>query len=130
MADNPLTFRSLSEEFGRIILVQASHIALVAGDTAATGFAGFSCPDGHLGYPVEPLERLDLSRFPIWPTLRHALAEYSRPSLWHALSESEIQDLQAFMHGVPQYDSQGNGYPFHAPDALCRTLADAALARQ
>jgi hypothetical protein len=129
MPDNTLTLLTLSGEFGRIVLVQASHVALVAGEDAAAAYAGFHCADGHLGYPTEPVERLELSRFPIWPTLKHALAEYRFPSLWHPLSEAEIQDLQAFMHGVPQYDSQGNTCTFHAPDALCRTLADTALAR-
>ncbi len=118
-------------ELRTILLFEADHILMGAGDEMAKSFIGRDPPASGEYCHCSP-EEVDLSRFPIAGSFDRGYDYAFRPSVTNSLGEGEVQDLNVFMLGTPRaggISSGGETHRFMTPDGFCQTVADAVFAR-
>ncbi len=119
----------IRSELRKILLVQADHIANTASLQVAEHFAGFSLPEYESYYAETDPNQLDLGRFHATVLLEQCYDYAVNPSVLTAHDASLVQDLQVFVHGMPQADIGGEILPFLTEKGICRTVAELSLAR-
>jgi hypothetical protein len=123
------------DELRVIFLFEADHLILGAGRAMAEYFIGFPTDRDeycHFANRKEDLRKVDLTRFYIPASFSRGYDYAFRPSLTNRFDEHEVQDLLAFMDGVPQIGGVGSAglkHQYMTLDGLCQTVADAVQAR-
>lgn len=112
-------------ELRTILLFEADHILMGAGEKAAEAFIGFRADEY---YRCEETA-VDLARFPIAASFDRCFEYAFRPSLLNTISEGEVLDINVFMQGTPKAGPEGETHEFMTPNGRCQTVADAVHAR-
>ena len=124
----PFSKDEMLAELRIILLVQASHIAVVGGQEATFAFLGFPLDDFiNSGLDWKEAEKIDLSRFDITRVFDVAYDYAFQVGVYW---DFEIDlELSVFEGGVPHYDGSGTQNPFYSDGSKCRHVLDMALGR-
>ncbi len=114
-----------------ILLFEADHILMGAGEKMAEAFIGFASGMDREYCHRNPTD-VDLTRFPIAATFANGYDYAFQPSLLNSIGEHEVQDLLVFMLGTPKaggVSSGGETHEFMTPNGLCQIVAETVYAR-
>lgn len=127
----PFPKPKMLDELRTILLFEGDHIILGRGLEIARDFLGFEPEDGD-NYCLDEPSRVDLSRFPIARSFDRGYDYAFAPANPMQIGEHEVQDLIAFMEGIPRIGGTsmaGFLHDFMNPKGLCRRVADTVFAR-
>ena len=120
------------DELARVLLFQADQLAATASQSIAESFIGFAHGEDGRPFSDHPRSRVDPRRFPIFRVFSDAVAFVTRPHPDHVMGE-EVHRLRTFMFHSPRSGPHSavsrKQQRFMRPWGLCRTIADAAVAR-
>jgi hypothetical protein len=128
--DPPFTKEAMAAELRELIFFQASHIAHVAGNEAASNFLGFSCEIGCFSGPSQgEAKQIDLGRFRVWPYLSDAFDYAFQVGRCWNYDESADAEVSHFDYSVTPHACWGEISPYHEANSKVRHVVDLATAR-
>jgi hypothetical protein len=120
----------MAAELRELIFFQASHIAHVAGNEAASEFLGFPCEIGCFSGPSQgEAEQIDLARFRVWPYLSDAFDYAFQVGRCWNYDESAHTEVSHFDYSVTPHACWGELSLYHEANSKVRHVVDLATAR-